>query len=316
MRIVLRILAGLTAIFLAASVPAFAEIRVATYNLDNYLVMDRYLNDRWYPAYPKPESEKFIIRRSIHEVSPDILVLQEMGPKEFLGELRSDLAREGLDYAHAVHLEGPDRNRHLALLSKLEPKDVRKHTDLDFKYLDGRERVKRGMLEISFDLGDGDFFKVFVVHLKSRYTENKEDPESELRRVREAEACRNRIIERTQELGMHRYMIVGDFNDHPASSTMRRFYRRGDLQIGRLLPAADSRGDVWTYFYEKQGQYSSIDGFVLSAELLPLVKNGRAHIIDTPGVMKGSDHRMLYLDLKAGDALQRGEEKPGSGGAR
>ena len=304
LRIASRILCSIGFALIVLPLWSHAELRVATYNLDNYLVMDRHVENRWRPSYPKPENEKVIIRQNILRYQPDILALQEMGPPEFLEELRADLAREGLHYTYAVHLEGPDPDRHLALLAKLAPKNVQKHTDLDFKYLDRRERVKRGMLEVTFDSGDGDPFKVFIVHLKSRYAEDREDPESQLRRVREAEACRNRIIERTYDIGKDRFMVVGDFNDHPASSTMRRFYRRGDIKIGTLLPASDSRGDVWTYYYEKYGQYSLVDGFVISDALSSRVKTGRAHIVDSPGAMVGSDHRMLYLDLAKDSGLQ------------
>ncbi len=277
---------------------AFAEWRIATYNLDNYLVMDRYLEEEgWRPDYPKPEAEKRVIRRAILATEPDILALQELGTKPFLEELRVDLAQEGLQYKHAVHLAGPDPERHLALLSKVEPLEVVKHTDLDFKYFNRREQVKRGMLEVSFDLGGGALFKLFVVHLKSKYTVDKKDPESQLRRTREAEACRNRIIERTFELGVDRFLVAGDFNDHRASAPMRRFYRRGDLEIGNLVSAHDRRGEVWTYFYEKHAQYSLVDGFIASAPMLSSIQDGEGHIVDSPGVLKGSDHRMVYLDM-------------------
>jgi endonuclease/exonuclease/phosphatase family metal-dependent hydrolase len=281
---------------------ASAELRIATYNLRNYLVMDRLVAETWRPDYPKPEHEKAVVRRNTRQYAPDILVLQEMGPVEFLEELRADLALEGLHYEYMVHLEGPDPERHVALLSRVEPREVVKHTDLDFKYLDRRERVKRGMLEATFEIEGGAAFTLFAVHLKSRFTEDPEDPESALRRVREAEACRDRVIERMQALGREHYMIVGDFNDHPRSSTLRRFYRRGDLEIGSLVPASDSRGQVWTYFYAKHEQYSRIDGFVLSAALLDQVKDASARIVDTDGSLEGSDHRMLYLDLLAGDS--------------
>jgi hypothetical protein len=220
-----------------------------------------------------------------------------MGAAEFLDELRADLALEGLKYEYVVHLDGPDPVRHLALLSKLPPLEVVRHTDLDFKYFDRRERVKRGMLEVSFEQENGERFKLFVVHLKSKYTDDENDPDSHLRRTREAEACRNRIVERTFDLGVTRFLVAGDFNDHPVSAPMRRFYSRGDLEIGSLVPASDSRGEVWTYFYQKQAQYSLVDGFVASAEMLPLIKEGKGHIVDSSGVLKGSDHRMVYLDL-------------------
>ncbi len=276
---------------------ANADLRIATYNVYNYLVMDRRVADRWRPSYPKPEAEKAIIQQVILQTRPDILALQEMGPPEFLQELRADLAEAGLYYEHTLHLSGPDPVRHLAVLSQVPPVEVVPHTDLDFKYFDDRELVKRGMLEVVFEHEAGEVFKLFVVHLKSKLTEEREDPQSQLRRTREAEACRNRIIERTFDLGVDRFLVAGDFNDHPDSGPLRRFYRRGDLQLGQLVPAADSRGEVWTHFFERRGLYSLIDGFVASPAMGPYVKGGRGYIVDTPGVLDGSDHRMVYLDL-------------------
>jgi len=274
-------------------------LRVATYNLNNYLVVDRHVGARWRPSYPKPESEKQVVRQAIQAVAPDVLVLQEMGSVDFLEELRADLSQEGLHYSYAVHMDGPDPDRHLAVLSKRSPSEVVKHKDLDFKYFDGREKVKRGMLEMRFELGGGEFFQLFAVHLKSRYTEKKMDPESGLRRAREAEACRNRLIERTHDRGFLNYLVAGDFNEHPASAPLRRFYRRGQLELGTRVPASDSRGEVWTYFYQKESRYETVDGFVASPELLRRIKAGRGHIVDTPGVLNGSDHRMVYLDIGA-----------------
>ena len=273
------------------------ELRIATYNLNNYLVTDRYVDGRWRPSYPKPEREKTIIRQIIKEVSPDVLVLQEMGSIAFLEELRADMARQGILYDYWAHMEGADQNRYLAVLSKRAPKAVLKHKDLYFKYFEGREVVKRGMLEMTFELTCGTKFQLFALHLKSRYTDKKEDLQSNLRRVREAEACRNRIIERTHDLGADKYLIVGDFNDHPSSPSMRRFYRRGKLEIGALVPAADSRGEFWTYFYEKEFRYESVDGFVAPSAFMPMIKSRCAWIVDSLEALTGSDHRMVYLDL-------------------
>ena len=277
------------------------SIRLATYNLNNYLVMDRHVGSVWRPSYPKPEADKAIIREVIQDALPDILAIQEMGTLPFLEELRADLDQGGVHYPYAIHMEGADEVRHLAVLSKLPPSEVVKHRDLDFKYQDGRELVKRGMLELSFERSDGSVFKLFVVHLKSRWSDVKEDPESQQRRSREAEACRNRIIERTYDIGVTDFLIAGDFNDHPDSSTLRRFYQRGSLHIGALVPASDSRGEQWTYFYNKQVVYSLVDGFVFSGSLAPQIETGNGHIVDRPGVLIGSDHRMVYLDLTVPD---------------
>lgn len=296
---------------LACCLPALSAasgLRVATYNLRNYLVTDRMVAGQWRPDYPKPEAEKAAVRAVIRRVAPDILVLQEMGPADFLDELQADLQLEGLNYPHAIHLRAEDAARHVAILSRQAPIEVHRHTDMDFKYYETRLRVKRGLIEAIYTLPDGSPFRLFGVHLKSRWSEEPRDPESAMRRTREAAACRDRMIERTLEAGHTRYLVAGDFNDHPASSTLRRFYRRGDLLLGELLPAADSRGHVWTHFYAKEATYTQVDGFVLSPALLPFVSGGTGRIAEGPEVLVGSDHRMVYFDMEvSGSALEVGQ---------
>ena len=285
------------ALLLVATLACAEPIRLATYNLNNYLVMDRYVNGTWRKSYPKPEAEKSVLRSIVKEVSPDILALQEMGPLPFLKEFKADLAQEGIDYSYWTHMQGDDSVRYLAVLSKLPPSEVIRHTDLEFSYQGERAFVKRGMLELSFERSSGDVFKLFVVHLKSRWTNVQADSKSLQRRTLEAEACRDRIIERTFAMGVTDFIIAGDFNDHPESAPLRRFYRRGDLKIGTLVPVADSRGDRWTHYYKKQVVYSLVDGFIASEAFFPKIKNERGHIVDGANVLKGSDHRMVYLDL-------------------
>lgn len=271
--------------------------RIATYNLRNYLLMDRHVEGVWRPTYPKPEAEKAKVLEVIHAAHPDVLALQEIGAAPFLWELRADLALEGSDYPYAIHMNGVDDVRHLAILSKQPPLEVVKHQDLSFSYLGRRQWVQRGMLEVSFLQSNGLPFKLFVVHLKSRWSDEKADPESQLCRTREAEACRNRIIQRTLQMGVSDFMVAGDFNDHPGSAPMRRFYRRGDLELGSLLPAWDSRKELWTYFYKKEAVYSQVDGFVMSNALSASVQGGCGTVVDLAGVLLGSDHRMVYVDL-------------------
>lgn len=272
-------------------------VRIATLNLQNYLSMDRAVEGHWRRDYPKPEAEKYLIRRLIRSINPDILLLQEIGSLPYLKELRSDLSLEGMDYPHYAHLSASDEIRHLAVLSKRRIDEVVKHVDLGFKYLDGRETVKRGMLEVSFADKEGLETQIFVVHLKSRWSDDDRDPESNLRRTREAEACRNRIIERTVDSGKTRYIVAGDFNDHPNSGTMRRFSHRGELTIGNLLSAADRRGHVWTHYYARESSYMRVDGFVISPDLLPNVVEERGYVAEWPIEGLGSDHRMVYFDL-------------------
>ena len=259
--------------------------------------MDRYVKGVWRKSYPKPESEKAAIRKVIQQMKPDVLALQEIGPHSFVEELKADLAQEGVVYSHAIHLRGDDSVRHLAVLSKIAPVEVVRHQDLEIDYQRKCKFVKRGMLELSFAKSDGSVFKFFVIHLKSRRTNIKTDPKSRQRRTLEAEACRDRIVERTFEMGITDFIVAGDFNDHPESAPLRRFYKRGNLDIGTLVPASDSRGERWTHYYRREAVYSLVDGFIVSTSLLPEIKDQCGHIADAPGTLEGSDHRMVYMDL-------------------
>ena len=78
---------------------------------------------------------------------------------------------------------------------------------------------------------------------------------------------------------------------------MQRFYQRGDREIGALIPAFDSRGERWTHYYGKEVVYSLVDGFIASKTIFKKIKDRHGHIADTPNVLQGSDHRMVYLDI-------------------
>ena len=118
------------AFLLSQSLVSGESLRLATYNLNNYLAMDRHVEGAWRKAYPKPESEKTVIRHVIRKAMPDILAVQEIGTLAFLKELQADLAQEGFDYPHAVHMQGEDAVRHLAVLSKVAPIEIIRHRDL------------------------------------------------------------------------------------------------------------------------------------------------------------------------------------------
>ena len=274
---------------------AAQSVRVATYNLYNYLSMDRSINGKWRKDYPKPESEKSALCRAILEVQPDILAIQEIGNTSYFNELRKDLLSDGLEYPYATHMQSSDSDRCIAILSRLPLYQVSQHHDLEFKYFEGRQNVRRGMLEVEIRPFSGLRIQLFNLHLKSRWTLRDDDPEAEIQRIREAEACRNRIVERNIKQERPYYLILGDFNDNPDSSTLRRFYKRGNLRLSERLIAADTRGELWTHFYRRHASYSTVDGILVSPQLIPAVKE--AHIADTLRPPEGSDHRMVYADF-------------------
>lgn len=281
--------------FLAAA--AAQALTIATYNVENYLVADRMVDGVYRPAYPKPEKEKAALRRIIREIAPDILAVQEMGAQPFLDDFQRELKAAGQDFPYAVLLEAADPDRHVAVLSRIPFKQIRRHPHVPLLYFGKREAVKRGVLEVVFATEAGEV-SLFVVHLKSRYTERADDPESARRRHAEAEAVRDLVLARFPDPTKARFMVCGDWNDTRGSRTVAALTHRGGTTVGSILPAADSRGETWTHFYRKEEIYSRIDYLLVSPALQPLVKGARASIYDGNGVSVASDHRPVFVELE------------------
>ncbi|MBA4138095.1 MAG: endonuclease/exonuclease/phosphatase family protein [Opitutus sp.] len=277
---------------------AARALTVATYNVENYLVTDRMVDDVFRQAYPKPESEKKALRLAIKDIAPDVLALQEMGTPPFLEELQRDLKADGVDYPHAIVLNAADPARHVAVLSKLPFKEVRRHDKVPAKYLGETDVVKRGVLEVTVATTEGDL-TIFVAHLKSRRTERQDDPQGVAQRAAEAEALRDLVLTRFPDPTKAMFIVCGDWNDNRTSKPVRSLVKRGDTVIGEILRAHDSRGETWTHAYRREDSYSRIDYLMVSPALKPFVQHqGMAKIHDGPGVREASDHRPVYAELK------------------
>lgn len=273
------------------------SIRVATYNLRNYLTMDRRVDGSYRPDYPKPEAEKTALREVIREADADVLAVQEIGTLPYLEELRQDLRAEGLDYPYLHHLEAADEERHIAVLSKIPFAEEHSVDLLFFNYFGEKEAVKRGLIELVFETNDHRW-SLFVVHLKSRYSDRRDDPESEQRRVGEARAVRNLILKRYPVPGDTSFLIAGDLNDTRASRTVASLLKRGKTEISIDVPAFNRWGQTWTYHYQKEEVYSRSDYFLTSPGMLPLIRTGRGMIIESEASPAASDHRLVAIDLE------------------
>jgi len=261
--------------------------------------MDRRVDGRLVRGYPKPEEEKAAVRAVVCEVGADILCLQEVGGDAFLEELRQDLRLEGLYYPHGVLLVGADPVRRVAVLSRYPWDSRADHAELDFPYFGGRERVKRGVLELRF-VTQGFAWRLLVVHLKSPITERAEDPLAEQRRAGEARAVRGLLEQVVTEEGGGRFILAGDFNAEPESPQMAPLtapLRTGGAPLAMLVPVADGGGAAWTHRWMATGRSRQVDHLLVSPELVPQVREGRGWIHDGRGALEGSDHRLVWLDL-------------------
>lgn len=276
-------------------------VRVASYNVHNYLVMDRRVDDVWRTEYPKPEAALRSVRAVICEAAADVLAIQEIGGLPFLNELQSDLRSDGLDYPFAYICEADDEQRRTAILSRLEPISLACHDDLEFSYeypeRTARESIKRGLLQATF-AGETGEWHLFVVHFKSRFTSNPIDPMSSDRRNREATAARNFIRRQFGESSGVNYLIVGDFNDYLDTPVVERFLEVSGRTIAELVPCRDSRGEAWTFHYRRRDVYERVD-FIIASPSMATRLDGRAGgIIDRlPDSFRASDHRLIYADF-------------------
>src|SRR5437762_415276 len=113
MKLKYRQLAAIGCLFFSlirAGLPA-ELFRVATYNLNNYLLA----GSESRPA--KSAESRHQIRNNLHALNADVLALEEMGGPDDLAELRSSLQSEGLNYPHWEWAPGADTNIHVAVLS-------------------------------------------------------------------------------------------------------------------------------------------------------------------------------------------------------
>lgn len=212
-------------------------------------------------------------------------------------ELQRDLKSEGADYPHAVVMLAADENRMVAVLSKRPFAGVTKHTDLRFKYFDGIETVRRGLLEVRVASDAGEV-ALFVVHLKSRYTERPDDPAAAAQRAGEAVAVRDRVLTVFSDPATARFLILGDFNDGRTSRPVRAMLERGQTKIADWLPAADSRAHVWSHFFRKEDSYSRVDHVLVSPGLWPRVRGASGRIHDSAEVGHASDHRPVVVVIE------------------
>ena len=289
------------AALLAASALAIecsaGSLTIATWNVENYLPTSRRVDGVFRPGYPKPESEKSALRDVIRAASADVFAFQEMGDESQLAELQRDLARDGIDYPHSAWHAASDAERHVAVLSKFPFVRIERHGEVPVRFLGADDFVKRGVLEVVVMAGSEEL-TLFVIHLKSRYTERRDDPGSALQRAAEAVAIRDLVLKRFPDPTSARFVIAGDFNDTRDARPLRAMMKRGERTIARILPAADDRGDAWTHRYRRKESYSRVDFILVSPGFEEWAKALSIRVVDTPRVRNASDHRPVVLTLE------------------
>jgi endonuclease/exonuclease/phosphatase family metal-dependent hydrolase len=287
-------------IFLLLGVQTFAgTVRVATYNVENYL-------DQPTESRPRVKSAaaKAKVRESIEAMRPDVIALEEMGTTNALLELRASLKAGGLDYPFWEHVSGADTNIHVCVLSRLPIIASHPRTNDSF-LLDGRRfRVSRGFAEVEIRAAPDFTFTLIAAHLKSRRPSPEADEAEQ--RLQEARILRHLVDERLLRDPAANLVILGDFNDVKSSASTREVVGRGKLKLidtrpaerngdsaASEIPQYDPRKVTWTHYYGLEDSYSRIDYIFLSPALARRWLTNETYLLTLPDWGTGSDHRPI-----------------------
>ncbi len=274
------------------------QLRFLSYNIRNYLTMSRFADGKRTDRR-KPAREVEALVRIIVEAQPDVLGICEIGTEEDLAELKGKLAAAGLNLKHTEHAGGADGTRRLALLSRhpiVAVSSQGAEGSLIYQSVDADNRPKefsmqRGILDATVEAGTRRI-RFLGVHLKSK----REVPEGhqDLMRRHEAYLLRKHADRILQETPGILLCVYGDLNDTRRESPVRSI--QGPTQSTRYLEPLshkDSRGEVWTHYWDYQHLYSRFDYVLASRSLRPLFNQKASRIIDDPQWSVASDHRAL-----------------------
>lgn len=271
-------------------------LRIASYNVGNYLSMPRRIDGRLRSEAGKPESEKQALVRMITLVAPDVLGLMELGGTRELEELRRKLREAGLEYPFVEFLEAGDPSRHLALLSRHPI--VERHSVSDLRvHLDGITlHSPRGILDVTVEPSPGYQIRILALHLKAKL-EVAEYDEGKLREAEGREVRRHvRDILRTDP--STRLVVMGDLNDTKNEQAVRLISGKPEWPDSlRPLPLADDRGEFWTEYWAAADVYSRIDYILVAKRLDREIDAAHSGIARPPFWNQASDHCPVYVSL-------------------
>lgn len=303
--IVLLVFAGRNPVASADSAPAttIPTFRVATYNVENWLLMER--NRK--PDQPKPAGSKEAWWTIVAEIRPDVLGLQEVGSTNDLAEIAAGLAERGVEYPHWEWIRGVDTNRHVALLSRFPITGRFSRTDYVFTVSTNAHSVQRGILDVAIQVNDHYSFRALVVHLKSR-REVPEFDQAEMR-LNEAQTLRHHIAKALKEQPDLNLLVMGDFNDVPDSAPLRAVVGEPPFTL-HILPARTRAGHTGTHLWRARREWSRIDYIIVSPGMLPEFIPNSARVGEHPLSDRASDHRPVWADFYAEDRSAPAEPDP------
>jgi endonuclease/exonuclease/phosphatase family metal-dependent hydrolase len=232
----------LWALLAALTLPGGSEVKIATYNVENLFDMnddgteyEEYIpNTSWGWNDAMYRTKLRNTAQVIHDISADIIGLQEIESETALKDLKAELNRQGLYYPHYAFARSKNTTVAVALLSRYPILSALSRPV-------SASREFRDILEVKLDI-NGKPLRVFVNHWKSKC-----GPES--MRVQSAKVLKKRLEELNTD---EPYVLLGDFNSHYEEyRTFIRSRKHNDTDgitgINHILKTIDDDQNPITY---------------------------------------------------------------------
>jgi endonuclease/exonuclease/phosphatase family metal-dependent hydrolase len=280
----------------AITVTSTGGLRFIAYNVENWLTMDRYVDDKPIKDSPKPESEKKAVIEILAKNQPDIVGVCEIGSAADFAEIQESLKAAGVDLPHSHYSGGSDSVRHLGLLSRFPITATAKPAEMEYQLKGQTFGFNRGVLDATVQ-ARGKTYRFLGVHLKSK--RDVEEGDQEEMRINEARLLRRHLDTILQADANARVIVYGDFNDtRPTKAFKTVTGSYNDPGYLTAIPFKDSRGHAWTHHWAFHDIYSRIDFVTVTRALRPEVDFQASHVIDDPNWDKASDHRPVLAIFK------------------
>lgn len=265
-------------------------------NAHNYFVREEEQRSR-YTLTMKSEESRNAVADLIVSAQPEMVGLIEMGGPKALEDLQKRLRARGINYPHARVLTRNGEDRALAVLS-MHP-IVQDHSRPNCNLAGSkRQKMLRGILDVTVKVGDNRYFRIVGAHLKSRVA--KDADAANARRAAEAKTLAFYLQQEMRKQPKMPFIVYGDWNDGPADASLK-VLKHGISKDSALsqVKAKDSRGQSWTIYYSAADQYNVFDQIYVNS--VARSRRGRkceSGVIDTPSAELASDHRAVWCEVR------------------
>jgi len=248
--------------------------------------------------------KKAILKQSIKDINPDILVLSGIKDEKALAEIGKFLP----DAKFAKMIESEDKERHIAIISKIKPQETKELTDLKYSIKDVELPIQRGFLDCVFKSGE------YVFHLIAADLKNRDKVEgfnqTDMRRY-EARLLRYYVTGIIKENEESNIMVAADLNDTCGMAPIKEIYNRRFNIIKKLYDVRplDSLKTSWTHWNSDNDDYERIDYFIATSSLIPEISREKTRICENSKWDRISSHRPIVTTIVCKDEERWTKEK-------